>query len=214
MKAWRLEPPGERLRKGKRYEGTGRTWRTETPDDEPLRVRLTRFSQNVKTGPIPVSTSSPSTCPPSCMWYGKGCYAEHHYIGFRWRKTAETGMAWEAFLAEVRKFPPGQLWRHNEAGDLPGRGEHLDGLLLARLVLANKGRRGFTYCHKKQIDFYETRAREVIVYFRALPANAKKEIAVDLVANVPGTYTAPASSSYLYYTAENKTWAKISFTWA
>jgi hypothetical protein len=28
-----------------------------------------------------------------------------------------------------------------------------------------------------------------------------------LVATVPGTYTAPASSTYLYYTAENKAWA-------
>ena len=29
----------------------------------------------------------------------------------------------------------------------------------------------------------------------------------DLTANVPGRYTAPASRAYLYYTAENKTWA-------
>ena len=60
---------------------------------------------------------------------------------------------------------------------------------------------------KKVIDFYETRAREVIFYFRSLPPKATKEIAVDLVANVPGTYTAPATSTYLYYTAENKAWA-------
>ena len=60
---------------------------------------------------------------------------------------------------------------------------------------------------KKQIAFYETRARELIVYYRSLPPRAEKEIAVDLVANVPGHYTAPASSSYLYYTPENKTWA-------
>ena len=60
---------------------------------------------------------------------------------------------------------------------------------------------------KKQIDFYETRAREVIVYFRALSPKAKKEIAIDLVANVPGSYTAPASNAYLYYTAEHKVWA-------
>lgn len=60
---------------------------------------------------------------------------------------------------------------------------------------------------KKTIDFFETREREVIVYFRALPPKAVKEIALDLVANVPGTYTAPASSAYLYYTAEEKAWA-------
>ncbi len=60
---------------------------------------------------------------------------------------------------------------------------------------------------KKAIDFFETREREVIVYFRALPPKAVKEIALDLVANVPGSYTAPASSAYLYYTAEQKVWA-------
>lgn len=60
---------------------------------------------------------------------------------------------------------------------------------------------------KKIIDFYETRPRELIVYFRALAPKAQKTIAVDLVARVPGTYSAPASSSYLYYTPEEKTWA-------
>ncbi|MBI5480077.1 MAG: hypothetical protein HY906_14515, partial [Deltaproteobacteria bacterium] len=60
---------------------------------------------------------------------------------------------------------------------------------------------------KKLIDFYETRAREIIFYFRSLPPQGRKEIAVDLVANVPGVYTAPATSTYLYYTAEHKAWA-------
>jgi len=60
---------------------------------------------------------------------------------------------------------------------------------------------------KKEIAFYETREREVIVYFRALQPKAKKVINIDLTANVPGTYTAPASRAYLYYTAEHKTWA-------
>ena len=57
------------------------------------------------------------------------------------------------------------------------------------------------------IDFFETRPREVILYWRALPPSAKKDIALDLLAAVPGSYEAPASTSYLYYTAEDKTWA-------
>jgi hypothetical protein len=56
------------------------------------------------------------------------------------------------------------------------------------------------------IDFYETRPREVIVYFRALAPNAKKDVELDLLAQTPGNYEAPASSTYLYYTAEDKTW--------
>ncbi len=59
---------------------------------------------------------------------------------------------------------------------------------------------------RKLIDFYETRAREVILYFRALPPNAVREIPLELMATVPGTFTAPASRAYLYYTDEHKHW--------
>jgi alpha-2-macroglobulin-like protein len=60
---------------------------------------------------------------------------------------------------------------------------------------------------KRVIDFYETRPREVILYWRALPPSAKKEVDIHLLAAVPGTYEAPASSAYLYYTAEDKAWS-------
>ena len=60
---------------------------------------------------------------------------------------------------------------------------------------------------KKLIDFYETRPREVILYFRALPPGAVRDVPLDLLATVPGTFTAPASRAYLYYTAEHKDWA-------
>jgi hypothetical protein len=59
---------------------------------------------------------------------------------------------------------------------------------------------------KGLIDFYETRPREVILYWRALPGSAKKDIDLNLLAQVPGNYEAPASSAYLYYTAEDKAW--------
>lgn len=58
-----------------------------------------------------------------------------------------------------------------------------------------------------KIAFYETRAREVILYFRDLAPNASHEIPIDLVSLVPGTYEAPASSAYLYYTDDKKAWA-------
>jgi hypothetical protein len=45
-------------------------------------------------------------------------------------------------------MPPGQLWRHNEAGDLPGDGEVIDDVRLRQLVLASEHTRGFTYTHK------------------------------------------------------------------
>ncbi len=60
---------------------------------------------------------------------------------------------------------------------------------------------------KGQIAFYETRAREVILYFRDMKPNEVKKIGIDLVASVPGTYTGPASSAYLYYNDTDKSWA-------
>ena len=59
---------------------------------------------------------------------------------------------------------------------------------------------------KGQIDFFETRAREVIFYFRDMKPGEVKKLAIDLVASVPGTYTGPASSAYLYYNDNDKTW--------
>jgi alpha-2-macroglobulin-like protein len=59
---------------------------------------------------------------------------------------------------------------------------------------------------KGVIDFYETGAREIVVYLRAMAPGAHKQIDLDLLASLPGTYVAPATSAYLYYTDEDKTW--------
>jgi uncharacterized protein YfaS (alpha-2-macroglobulin family) len=59
---------------------------------------------------------------------------------------------------------------------------------------------------KKLIDFYETREREVILYFRSMAPRAVKRIDLELLAQVPGRYVAPASRAYLYYTDEHKVW--------
>lgn len=60
---------------------------------------------------------------------------------------------------------------------------------------------------KGLIAFYETGPREVVLYFRDLAPGAEKEIPIDLVAMVPGTFTGPASSAYLYYTDDKKHWS-------
>jgi hypothetical protein len=59
---------------------------------------------------------------------------------------------------------------------------------------------------KGLIAFYETRAREVILYFRDMKPSEVKQIPIDLVAVVPGRYTGPASSAYLYYNDQYKSW--------
>lgn len=48
----------------------------------------------------------------------------------------------------IRRLPKQQLWRHNQAGDLPGQGTSVDATLLRELTRANRGKRGFTYTHK------------------------------------------------------------------
>jgi uncharacterized protein YfaS (alpha-2-macroglobulin family) len=60
---------------------------------------------------------------------------------------------------------------------------------------------------KGLVDFYETRPREVIVYFRAMGPKAQKAFDLDLLAQVPGTFQGPASQAYLYYTDEFRTFA-------
>lgn len=60
---------------------------------------------------------------------------------------------------------------------------------------------------KDIIAFYETRPREVILYFRDMAPKQKREVPLDLVATIPGQYTGPASTAHLYYTDDKKTWA-------
>lgn len=86
----------------------------------------------------------------SCPLRGKGCYSDFSYLNIHWRNTTSglSGVRWEAFLEGVRKLAPGTLWRHNQAGDLPGVGDVIDRKQLDQLVEANLGKRGFTYTHK------------------------------------------------------------------
>lgn len=116
------------------------------------RYHFVKISANSKTGPIPVTYSQRETCPESCPHYRADCYAEDYYTRMSWDKVTQRGWDLAALCAAVAALPPGQLWRHNVAGDLPGAGEAVDADALGQLVLANIGRMGFTYTHKKQGD--------------------------------------------------------------
>lgn len=116
-------------------------------------VALTLKSRNTKTGPIPVSTTTAKTCPAACPLAGKngGCYANYGQgpLGLYWQKVTmgEFGMTWSAFTALIASMPEGSIWRHNQAGDLPGSNNRIDAAALDELVTANAGKRGFTYTH-------------------------------------------------------------------
>ena len=115
-----------------------------------LRYHLTLESRNSKVGPIPVSTSTAATCPDACPLKGAGCYAEGGPVAIHWRAVTQgvRGVDWDDFVGQIAALPDGQLWRHNQAGDLPGISDAIDSKMLGELVVANAGKRGWTYTHK------------------------------------------------------------------
>ena len=114
-----------------------------------MRVSLTLRSSNGKTGPIPVSTTSAASCPSVCPFKSSGCYADGGPLAIHWREITNgcRGTDWNTFCDQIAALPAGQLWRHNQAGDLPRIGAKIDKRKLIGLVKANRGRRGFTYTH-------------------------------------------------------------------
>lgn len=117
-------------------------------------IAFTRVSRNAKTGPIPVTTTSEESCPEACPLKRNGCYAEAGPLALFWRKVTErkAGIAWQEAMESIAALPKGTLWRHNQAGDLPGIGDNIDPAPMAELIRANKGKRGFTYTHKPVTD--------------------------------------------------------------
>lgn len=128
-------------------------------------VHLTPVSSNSKTGPIPVSTTERKSCPRSCGFLrddngSNGCYADGGPLGIHWSKVGEGGRGdnFLAFCDRVRRFPKSQVWRHNQAGDLP-KGENsddsvdrLDSEKCLELADAAKHTNGWTYTHYDPTD--------------------------------------------------------------
>ena len=115
-----------------------------------MQVHLTLKSANVKTGPIPVSTTAKESCPADCAMRA-GCYAASGPLALHWAAVSAgtRGTSWGEFTQAIAALPEGQLWRHNQAGDLPQTGGTIDAVKLGQLVQANIGRRGFTYTHHR-----------------------------------------------------------------
>lgn len=122
--------------------------RRDLPERGALRVLFVASSNAKKLAGLPASLTTASTCPPTCSFYGRGCYAEFHSLKFHWSKVGDVGLTWRAFCEKVAALPPGQPWRHNIAGDLPGQGTALDAGKLGALARASAHARGFTFTHK------------------------------------------------------------------
>jgi len=118
-----------------------------------MQVHLTPKSANVKTGPIPVSTTERASCPSDCKMKSE-CYAASGPLALHWAAVSagSRGTDWATFTDAIAALPDGQLWRHNQAGDLPQANGTIDAVLLGDLVAANIGKRGFTYSHHRDAE--------------------------------------------------------------
>jgi hypothetical protein len=120
-----------------------------------MHVTLNLRSGNRKVGPIPVSTTEADSCPNECPLKGTDCYARFGPLGMHWRKIGPDGRGtqWDFFCRAISKFLPGQLWRHNQAGDLPQTEDgKIDAVKCGQLSKASQHTKGWTYTHYDPTD--------------------------------------------------------------
>jgi len=112
-----------------------------------MKYRFTRKSRNAKTGPIPVTTTEKKSCPGTCPFKNNGCYADGGPLAIVWKQVETMGKNITALCEDIAALPDGQLWRLNQAGDLPGNGTSINHIDLQKIVSANHNKKGFTYTH-------------------------------------------------------------------
>lgn len=119
-------------------------------------------SGNVKTGPIPVTGTSKDSCPDSCPLKNNGCYAATGRLNIHWLRLNERGLELKELLQKLSSLAVGQLWRHNQMGDLSGDNEKIDAKAFKAIVAVNKSRqaKGFGYTHK-----YKTKTNQKLIQY-------------------------------------------------
>ena len=115
------------------------------------RFHLSRVSSNKKTGPIPVTTTSRNSCPPTCAMR-PACYAMTGPLALHWDKVSngERGKTWRDHLADLATLPLFSPLRLNqpEISALNGR---LSRRYLVQLIWAVRLR-------KRKLDLYPSRS--------------------------------------------------------
>ena len=117
-------------------------------------VHLTNVSGNRKVGPIKVTTSDKESCPSECGIKAE-CYAGGGPLAIHWNKVreGERGDNWDGFVNRVKRFRKNELWRHNQAGDLPPNQDgKLDDDKCEALADAASHTDGWTYTHYDPTD--------------------------------------------------------------
>lgn len=126
-------------------------------------VSLTMKSGNKKVGKMPVSTTEKKSCPNECPLKDTDCYARFGPLGMHWSKVQQgmRGDNWTAFCKRVAQFAVGQLWRHNQAGDLPQTKKgKIHKSKTKQLCRAASHTKGWTYTHYDPTDDHNREAIE------------------------------------------------------
>jgi hypothetical protein len=171
-----------------------------------MRVAFNPSSSNTQLGPIPASTTEKASCPSTCP-LKEVCYANFHFQGAAWKKVAEKGMLWSEFISKVRRIAPGAIWRHNVSGDLPKDGEgNIDQQKVRQLVVANRGRKGYTYTHHLLTDDNLNIIKEANNNGFTISASCESVDVADSVMTkhgIPAVAVVPSTESRRFFTTTN-----------
>jgi hypothetical protein len=113
-----------------------------------VKYQWTQKSRNKKTGPMPVTMTEKKSCPNTCPLKDGGCYADGWPLSLHWKNVETKGITLSALCDKISALKDGQIWRMNQAGDLPGnKAGKISAFAMRKIVDANRGKNGFTYTH-------------------------------------------------------------------
>ena len=119
------------------------------------RYAYTHISSNSKLGGLPATTTSKDSCPITCGYNpasgGSGCYASYGPSEWQWRKlddpNNDKALDIHQLAERLSRLRKHTLFRHNQAGDLPGNGLEINPTELELLVDACGHADGFGFSH-------------------------------------------------------------------
>lgn len=168
---------------------------------------LTTFNshtKNRKLGGIPATRTERASCPTTCPFYDKGCYAKYGPESIHWSKMTNA-MNWLEMCNQIFRLPKGQLWRHNTSGDLPHQNGIIDSQMLGSLVRANKNKKGFTFTHHILNEENISTIQEANVQGFTINASTESvEIADSIMTNhgIPAVSVIPSSETRRFFRTE------------
>ena len=163
------------------------------------RFHLSRVSKNKKTGPIPVTTTSRNSCPPTCAMR-PACYGMLGPLALHWDRVSDgsRGKGWRDHLNDLLTLPFCSPLRLNQVGDLPASNGRLSRRYLVQLITAVRLRKlqAWTYTHHDP-----TKGENAALLRRAFRSGLTVNVSTESVeaadraiaADLPATITVPST---------------------